>query len=452
VHISGETPADDVTRTIPGQWCGDYVYDIPDDHMGGTYWYHAHHHGSTYLQVSGGAFGLILIDDSRDLVDGTGEGVPQSVLDMTERQLVIAYLDPSVAGTGGDSLISGTLDPTWTVNGVVGGSLDMPANEWQHWRVLLADRDARQKTVSVGPECQVALLARDGVWRMQAPKDLPTASLDLTGASRADLAVNCAPGSNPTISVDGQVVANVNVGEPGNSTVGPYSDGATGGLWSANRPDYLRNLLDEPGPFNEQTINMGARTVSGSKFELDVPTFSIDQPGIQEWTIKGATNHPFHLHIYHMQVVEDCGDFEAGEYYDTIAASCRVRFDVSQTTAYEGRTIMHCHILAHEDQGAMGWADVLFGEPPPDFPDSSQQALYLCASGPGCEPTPGEEVAELSCADGVDNDCNGLIDGDDPNCTPPPPPAECSQYTDSATCRQDKACRWNNKDGICINK
>ena len=139
---------------------GDFVYDIPPDHMGGTFWYHAHHHGSTFLQVSSGAFGLIIIDDSSD-------GIPTNVANMAERHLIMAYLDPSVAGTGGDSLISGTLDPTWTANGTVAGNLCMPPDTWQHWRVLLADRDARTKTLTVGAGCEVALMARDGVWRTE---------------------------------------------------------------------------------------------------------------------------------------------------------------------------------------------------------------------------------------------------------------------------------------------
>ena len=66
LHISGESPADDVTRAFEGQRGGDYVYEIPADHMAGTFWYHAHHHGSTFLQVSSGAFGLIIIEDPAD--------------------------------------------------------------------------------------------------------------------------------------------------------------------------------------------------------------------------------------------------------------------------------------------------------------------------------------------------------------------------------------------------
>src|SRR3970282_2001186 len=131
LHISGESPSDDVTRMFEGGSGGDYVYDIPADHMGGTFWYHAHHHGSTFLQGSTRGCGLIIIDDS-------GDNIPANVAAMTERQLILGYLDTGAAGTGGDTLVSGTLPPGWTVNGKVNGSLVVPPNTWQHWRVLLA--------------------------------------------------------------------------------------------------------------------------------------------------------------------------------------------------------------------------------------------------------------------------------------------------------------------------
>ncbi len=416
LHVSGETPGDDVTRLINGGFCGDYVYDIPDDHMGGSLWYHAHHHGSTWLQVAGGTFGMLIVDD-------LGDGIPAGVAGMTERQLAVGFLDPAgVAGNGGDTLISGTLSSTWTVNGNVEGNLCTPVNEWQHWRVLIADPDARMKTVTVGPECEAVLIARDGVWRTVAPKTLPDNTIELTGASRADLAVRCSADS--TISVDNTVVANVfaDPNLPADLTVGPYSDGATGTTWSATRPSYLRDLRAET-PDAVRKISMGARTINGDKFDADIPAFNIDVPGIQEWTIKGATNHPFHLHVYHQQVQGDCGSggaFEDGEYYDTIAGSCLVRFDTNPvtTTAYDGRTIMHCHILEHEDLGAMIWADVLVGGfGPPDFPD----------------PIAGYQIDPYLCAD-------------------VPQPPDCSDYLDRDSCRSDRNCRWVNKNDMCVNR
>jgi FtsP/CotA-like multicopper oxidase with cupredoxin domain len=450
LHVSGETPADDVTRLINGGECGDYVYEIPDDHMGGTLWYHAHHHGSTWLQVAGGAFGLLIVDDP------VIHGVPQGVLDMTDRQLAIAYLDPDVAGAGGDTLVSGTLSPTWTVNGLVGGNLCSPADEWQHWRVLLADADARMKTVSVGPECEAVLMARDGVWRRAGPVVLESNEIELTGASRADLAVRCSGDS--TISVGNTVVANVVVGGDGNQDVGPNTGGATGDLnWSANRPAYLRDLRDLEGQppvpvADTQNISMGARSVNGGKFDAEVASFDVNVPGVQEWTVKGATNHPFHLHVYHQQMQATCNGFEEGEHYDTIAGSgCVVRFDADPATqtAYDGRTIMHCHILNHEDQGAMTWANVQVGGfgPPvhPNYPNGEKD-LYQCAEGPPvCEPS----ETELTCDDGLDNDCDGLIDAADPDCGDPPPQVECSEIPDRKACRAEPSCDWSGKNKVC---
>jgi FtsP/CotA-like multicopper oxidase with cupredoxin domain len=409
LHVSGETPADDVTRLINGGYCGDYVYQVQADHMGGSLWYHPHHHGSTWLQVSGGSFGNLIINDS-------GDGIPAGVAGMTERQVAVAFLDPAgVAGNGGDTLISGTLSSTWTVNGLVEGNLCTPVNEWQHWRVLIADADARMKTVIVGPECEAVLMARDGVWRTVAPLALAGNTIELTGASRADLAVRCS--NDSTITVDNTVVANIfaDPNLPADLTVGPYSDGATGTTWSAIRPGYLRDLRGEAAD-DARKISMGARTVNGEKFDAFIPSFNIDVPGIQEWNIKGATNHPFHLHVYHYQMQGACGSggaFEDGEYYDTIAGSCLVRFDTdpTTTTAYDGRTIMHCHILEHEDQGAMIWADTLVGGfGPPISPDPNHQDLYLCGDVP-------------------------------------PPPADCSQYTDEASCTAEPVCTWKKKKG-----
>lgn len=372
LHISGETPSDDVLRVFEGGFGGDYVYDIAADHMGGTYWYHAHHHGSTFLQISGGAFGQMLIDDGQD-------GLPANVAAMTERQLVIAFLDPGAAGTGGDTLLSGTLASTWTVNGVRQGSFCTTANEWQHWRVLLADRDARSKTLGIGANCEVMLLARDGVWRTTAPRALTTGSISLTGASRADFAVRCT--NDSTITINGTAIANVLVSGTGNTTVGPFSNGSTGSTWSAVRPAYLRDLRGVTN-VNKQTVGMGARTINGSKFDMTVPTFTLPADKVQNWTIKGNTQHPFHLHVYHFQAVNCGGGFEPGEYYDTLADPCDVRFDLNAATSrvFDGKAIMHCHILEHEDQGAMGWLDVVGGLPPPAFPaGTSYSAKYSLA-------------------------------------------------------------------------
>ena len=63
LHISGQTPGDSIfTEVNPGA-SNTYTYVIPADHMGGTMWYHPHHHGSTAVHAGGGAAGMIIVED-----------------------------------------------------------------------------------------------------------------------------------------------------------------------------------------------------------------------------------------------------------------------------------------------------------------------------------------------------------------------------------------------------
>jgi hypothetical protein len=169
-------------------------------------------------------------------------------------------------------------------------------------------------------------------------------------------------------------------------------------------------------PVEQRTVSMGARTINGSKFDMNVPTFTIPTGSVQEWSVKAGA-HPFHLHVYHFQMKGACGAYDDGEYYDTIQESCITRFDLNPATSsvYDGMTIMHCHILEHEDQGAMGWSDIIGGFGPPAYPASGYQELYQCAGTP-------------------------------------PPPTNCSMYLDRTSCNNDPACTWDGKNKICVNR
>ena len=57
LHVSSKAPGDDIFTVVDPESSYDFEYEIPDFHMGGTHWYHPHHHGSTALQAGGGAFG-----------------------------------------------------------------------------------------------------------------------------------------------------------------------------------------------------------------------------------------------------------------------------------------------------------------------------------------------------------------------------------------------------------
>ena len=61
--ISGELPSDDVTQGISPGDSYQYLTTFPEEHMPGTFWIHPHYHGSTTIQVSGGAAATLIVDD-----------------------------------------------------------------------------------------------------------------------------------------------------------------------------------------------------------------------------------------------------------------------------------------------------------------------------------------------------------------------------------------------------
>ncbi len=70
-------------------------------------------------------------------------------------------------------------------------------------------------------------------------------------------------------------------------------------------------------------------------------------------------DHPFHLHVWPFQVVDDASGNPTRGWKDTVnvpaRASVRIRVAFRDLT---GRTVYHCHILDHEDLAMMGVIDV----------------------------------------------------------------------------------------------
>ena len=65
LHVSPAGNSDNVLLNIAPQTKFPYEYNIPEDHPSGTFWYHAHRHGSTAAQVASGESGVLLIRGNR---------------------------------------------------------------------------------------------------------------------------------------------------------------------------------------------------------------------------------------------------------------------------------------------------------------------------------------------------------------------------------------------------
>ena len=103
-------------------------------------------------------------------------------------------------------------------------------------------------------------------------------------------------------------------------------------------------------------------TIDGQEFDPNRVDQTVTAGAVEEWMITNTSpmDHPLHLHVWPMQLIEQGGtplDYPAWQDVVNIPArshiTVRINFD-----HFTGRTVYHCHILDHEDNGMMGVINV----------------------------------------------------------------------------------------------
>lgn len=129
LHVSPTGNSDNVLLNINPQTQFPYEINIPDDHPAGTFWYHAHRHGSTALQVASGASGVLVVRGNRpytpptrenphpiadiDTILHTGDGTPFPEKVLLFQQIAYACFknDPSQSGGLWQNIYTLVTDP-----------------------------------------------------------------------------------------------------------------------------------------------------------------------------------------------------------------------------------------------------------------------------------------------------------------------------------------------------
>jgi FtsP/CotA-like multicopper oxidase with cupredoxin domain len=81
LHVSPAGNSDNVLLNIAPQTEFPYEINIPSDHPAGTFWYHAHRHGSTAVQVASGASGILIVRGNRQYTPPTPQN-PRPIADI----------------------------------------------------------------------------------------------------------------------------------------------------------------------------------------------------------------------------------------------------------------------------------------------------------------------------------------------------------------------------------
>ena len=99
-------------------------------------------------------------------------------------------------------------------------------------------------------------------------------------------------------------------------------------------------------------------TINGKEFDAGRIDEIVSVGSVEEWTLTNSSpmDHPMHLHVWPMQVIEDGGrSISEPMWMDVV--NIPARGEVKVLVSFEdfpGRTVFHCHILDHEDRGMMG--------------------------------------------------------------------------------------------------
>ncbi|WP_243437470.1 multicopper oxidase family protein [Streptomyces sp. FH025] len=363
LHVSPKSPSDDVFIAIEPGETYHYRYRIPRDITPGTYWYHSHEHERSAAQVAGGESGIII-------VEGLQQYLPHSLRHITEH--TVALKDDQVEGDSvkTDDLSNGA--PTnRTVNGQQNPVISIRPGETQLWR--LANIGANIYYELHLPGSAFHVIAQDGhpVERVYSAD-----SLVIPAGARFDVLVQGGPPGTTQL----QTLA-YDTGPAGDQF--PQVDLAT--VVSQGTPVQPAELPVRFAPNDDLAgAPIAARhdivyteNAAGTEFYINGEQFDPDRVDItsklntvEEWRVVNDTGeeHSFHVHTNHFQLmsVNDTPTPPGSRWHETVNvpahgnAVLRIRFD-----DFTGRTVLHCHILNHEDAGMMAVLDIV-----PDAPTS----------------------------------------------------------------------------------
>ncbi|ADX74213.1 putative multicopper oxidase [Pseudarthrobacter phenanthrenivorans Sphe3] len=372
LHVSPEGKGDNVFVAVEPGASFDYEYKLPGDHPPGVYWYHPHHHGTVADQLFAGLCGAIIVED------------PVPIDTSAERVLVIT--DTTVDALGNISAVSamermmGREGELVLVNGQITPHFSARPGQRERWRIINACV-ARFLRLRLDGQ-QLRLLGVDVGG--QQPEDVD--DVLLAPGNRADLLVTTTQGDavlrafpynrgsmagmmgrgpgprTPQDTTGGIALATLRVsGEPAALPTEIQVQERLGDLRSAPVAA-RRQLVMATGMGMGMGAGMMGFTIDGRGFDESRTDTTVAAGSVEEWTIVNDSpmDHPFHLHVWPMQVIEEDGrETGPARWRDVVnvPANGRVKVRVAFRD-FPGRSVYHCHILDHEDLGMMGVIEV----------------------------------------------------------------------------------------------
>jgi FtsP/CotA-like multicopper oxidase with cupredoxin domain len=342
LHVSPLHNSDNVFLEIAPGDTQHYSVDIPKDHPPGTFWYHSHIHHVSNEQVASGLSGLIIVEGLQQLL-------PEPLHNITAQNFALRDFP--------DSRL--TTNSYRTVNGEINPNIHIPINDTQLWRFANIGSEPYYEIRLQGYKFYV--IAEDGspVWEVW-----DNDTLLLPSGKRFDVLVTVTGNESiPLIAsayypLPEATIATVNAQDNQKVSVNTNFSSLT-----------LEDDLKLKNITNYRVFNFTSDDTNFI-YKINNKTFDanrIDQKmklgDVEEWKLINydGDDHPFHIHVNYFEVVSVNGKpYDAQGLQDTVIIPShgevviRISFE-----DFVGKSVYHCHIMFHGDNGMMGTFEVV---------------------------------------------------------------------------------------------
>lgn len=372
LHISPDI--DNVFLDVPPGERYTYEFQILPNHPGITAWYHPHYHLNVARQVFGGLAGPLVIRGDLDEIPELQQA-DEALLVLQDFEAALRPLAPHALGLkwgreGSLLLANGQRNPTVNLrqNGLLrlrlvnaSASRIYQLQLQDHpWWLIATDRGAissptKIDTLRLSPGERAELL----IPGQQEPGDYQLISLPYDR------------GMGSMLDSLGDAVQQMSgIVQPAKTTIATLRYQPSDYSQPLPIPQALIPVkpLPKATTTREFVLNHGISTgttgfiINNNSFDMNRVDTHVRLNQVEDWKIinQASIDHPFHLHTNRFQVLERNGQPEPFlAWKDTVSlkgyesVTLRVRFE-----DFVGRTVYHCHILDHEDQGMMGIVEI----------------------------------------------------------------------------------------------
>ncbi|MEU1442581.1 multicopper oxidase family protein [Streptomyces mirabilis] len=350
MHVSPVGHADNIFLKVEPGKTFTYEYTFPKSLEPGTYWYHPHPHTLSAPQTAGGMSGLIVVDGLDRYLPAPLRGITEHAVALKDFQLVGDQIKTSHLKIGAPT--------TRTVNGQLNPRIRIRPGETQLWRLANIGANIFYKVTLPGTKFHI--VAQDGY---PVNRVYSVDSMVIPAGARYDVLVQ-----GPKAGVSELRTLPYNSGKAGNqfpeATLATVQSGGEpmrpAALPTAFAP--VDDLSKEPVAARKTVIFTENKAgtlfyINHKQFDHNRVDFRAKLHTVQEWTIKNDSDevHSFHIHTNDFQVLGINGKPQVNYgLRDTVDVPPRGNMVVRiRFLDYPGKTVLHCHILNHEDEGMM---------------------------------------------------------------------------------------------------